>query len=169
MAKYIDTIKIALSAAVGYLLGGWDNMLQMLILVMAVDYFTGLAVAGIFRKSQKTKNGGLETIAGFKGLVRKVCVLLLVMIVTRLEHTMGNTMFCRNTIIIFFVVNELLSILENMGLMGVKYPLWLKNSLEVLNKSEGKISDIQMDIMQTIGVVEESKTIVESGDDDDSD
>ncbi len=82
---------------------------------------------------------------------------------------MGNTMFCRNTIIIFFVVNELLSILENMGLMGVKYPLWLKNSLEVLNKSEGKISDIQMDIMQTIGVVEESKTTVESGDDDDSD
>ncbi len=77
--------------------------------------------------------------------------------------------FCRNTIIIFFVVNELLSILENMGLMGVKYPLWLKNSLEVLNKGEGKISDIQMDIMQTIGVVEESKTTVESGDDNDSD
>ncbi len=72
MAKYIDTIKMALSAAVGYLLGGWDNMLQMLILVMAVDYFTGLAVAGIFRKSQKTENGGLETIAGFKGLGGKL-------------------------------------------------------------------------------------------------
>ncbi len=53
--------------------------------------------------------------------------------------------------------------------MGVKYPLWLKNSLEVLNKSEGKISDIQMDIMQATKIIEECKTTVESGDDDDSD
>jgi len=46
-------------------------------------------------------------------------------------------------IIIFFVVNELLSILENMGLMGVKYPSWLKKSLEVMNKSEGRIDSAQ--------------------------
>ncbi len=114
MDKYIDMVKIALSAIVGYLLGGWDNMLQLLIIVMTVDYITGLAVAGIFKKSQKTENGGIETRTGFKGLVRKVCILLLVLIVTRLEHTVGGTVFCRNTIIIFFVVNELLSILENM-------------------------------------------------------
>ncbi len=143
MDKYIDMVKIALSAIVGYLLGGWDNMLQLLIIVMTVDYITGLAVAGIFKKSQKTENGGIETRTGFKGLVRKVCILLLVLIVTRLEHTVGGTVFCRNTIIIFFVVNELLSILENMGLMGVKYPSWLKKSLEVMNKSEGMIDGIR--------------------------
>ncbi len=143
MDKYIDTVKIALSAIVGYLLGGWDNMLQLLVIVMAVDYITGLAVAGVFKKSRKTENGGIETRAGFQGLIRKVCILLLVLIVTRLENTIGSTVFCRNTIIIFFVVNELLSILENMGLMGVKYPSWLKSALEVLNKNEGKIADIQ--------------------------
>ncbi|MCH5185058.1 MAG: phage holin family protein [Oscillospiraceae bacterium] len=135
MDKHTDTIKLTLSAAVGYMLGGWDSMLQLLITVMAVDYTTGLAVAGIFKKSQKTENGGIQTVTGFKGLVRKVCILLLVLVVTRLEHTLGDTVFCRNTVIVFFVVNETLSVLENMGLMGVKYPDRLKTALEVLNKN----------------------------------
>lgn len=138
MDKYIDTIKLTLSAAVGYLLGGWDSMLQLLVIVMVIDYITGLAVAGIFKKSQKTENGGIQTLIGFKGLVRKVCILLLVLVVTRLEHTLGDTVFCRNTVIVFFVVNETLSVLENMGLMGVKYPAWLKTALEVLNKNNDK-------------------------------
>ena len=132
MEKYVEMAKIAVSAAVGYFLGGWDNMLQLLIIIIAVDYITGLLVAGVFKNSNKTKNGGIKTIIGFKGLVRKACIILLVMLVTRLEYTLGDTTFCRNTVIIFFVVNESLSILENMGLMGVKYPEWLRTALEVL-------------------------------------
>lgn len=138
MQDYINLLKIGISAAVGYFLGGWDSLLQLLIIIIAVDYITGLLVAGVFKNSNKTKNGKINSAAGFKGLIRKACIILLVMLVTRLEFTLGDTTFCRNTVIIFFVVNESLSILENMGLMGVKYPEWLKTALEVLNEKNRK-------------------------------
>ena len=140
MEKYVEMAKIAVSAAVGYFLGGWDNMLQLLIIIIAVDYITGLLVAGVFKNSNKTKNGGIKTIIGFKGLVRKACIILLVMLVTRLEYTLGDTTFCRNTVIMCFVVNESLSILENMGLMGVPMPEILTNAIEML-KSKSEKSD----------------------------
>lgn len=134
MTKYINELKIFISAVLGYLLGGWDFMLQLLVMFIVIDYISGMIVAIVFKKSPKTENGAAETKVGFKGLVRKVCILLLVMMVTRLEATLGNTAFCRNTIIIFFVANEGLSILENFGLMGIKYPKFIKNALEVLLK-----------------------------------
>lgn len=134
MENAITVIKIAISAMAGWLLGGWDLALQTLVLFMAADYMTGLAVAGIFQKSTKTDNGAVETRAGLKGLVRKVGILVLVMIVARLELILHNGVFCRNVIVVFFIINESLSILENLGLMGVRYPAWLKNGLEVLLK-----------------------------------
>ena len=134
MSKYSDTVKMAFSAAVGYFLGGWDGLLQLMIFAMAVDYITGLAVAGVFKNSPKTENGALETRAGFKGLMRKCCILIIVMLVTRLEMTLGDTVFCRSTVITFFTANEVLSVLENAGLMGVKYPVFLRDALEVLLK-----------------------------------
>ena len=136
MGKYTDTIKLAFSAAVGYFLGGWDGLLQLLVFVLAVDYITGLAVAGVFKKSPKTENGALETTTGFKGLMRKGCILIIVMLVTRLEMALGDTVFCRSTVITFFTANEVLSILENAGLMGVKYPKFIRDALEVLLKKK---------------------------------
>lgn len=134
MTKYVNELKIFISAVLGYLLGGWDFMLQLLVMFIVIDYISGIIVAIVFKKSPKTENGAAETKVGFKGLVRKVCILLLVMMVTRLEATLGDTTFCRNTIIIFFVANEGLSILENFVLMGIKYPKFIKNALEVLLK-----------------------------------
>ena len=61
--------------AISTYLGGWDSALQTLLIFMAVDYITGLMVAGIFHKSDKTPGGGLESRAGFKGLCRKGGVL----------------------------------------------------------------------------------------------
>ena len=141
MIKYTDAIKLVFSAAVGYLFGGWDGLLQLLMLAMAVDYITGLAVAGVFKNSPKTENGALETRAGFKGLMRKCCILIIVMLVTRLELTLGDTAFCRSTVIVFFTGNEVLSILENAGLMGVKYPKFVSDALEVLIKNTDNGSD----------------------------
>ena len=75
------TILAALStagAALAQALGGWDGALQGLVAFMAADYVTGLVVAGVFRRSGKTEGGGLESHAGFLGLVRKGGILLLV-------------------------------------------------------------------------------------------
>lgn len=75
----------ALGAAIASLYGGWDAALQTLILFMAVDYVTGLIVAGVFHASPKSRTGALESRAGWKGLIRKGETLLIVLVACRLD------------------------------------------------------------------------------------
>ena len=112
-------------------LGGWDAMLGLLMGFMAADVVTGVLVAAIWKKSGKTEGGRLESRAGFKGLCRKGIILLLVWLGVLMDGALG-TAYIRSAIILFFVGNEGLSLLENVGLMGVQYPAALKNALEVL-------------------------------------
>lgn len=136
-AVHIKNMVVGALAVVGSvlsnLLGGWDITLQVLLCCMAVDYITGLIVAGVFHNSGKSATGALESRAGFKGLVRKCAVLLLVFLAALLDTYTGHS-FVRPAVCLFFVANEGLSILENIGLMGVPYPAFLKNMLEALKK-----------------------------------
>lgn len=129
----------ALSAVLLHLLGGWDAALQVLVGAMAADYITGIVVAGVFHRSGKTENGVLESRAGFKGLCRKCAVLLLVFLGELLDRLTGCG-FVRTAVCLFFTANEGISILENVGLMGVPYPAFLKSMLEALKKqgNDGK-------------------------------
>ena len=101
--------------------GGFDAGLRILILLMAADYITGLIVAGIFHASPKTSDGTLESYAGWKGLCRKGMTLLVVLIAAQLDSYLGSS-FARDTVIIAYIVNELVSLIENAGLMGVPIP-----------------------------------------------
>ncbi len=123
----------ALSATVAQALGGWDMLLQVLVGFMAADYLTGLTVAGCFRRSGKTPGGALSSRAGFLGLVRKCSVLLLVLLAVLLDRATGSE-WIRPAVCMFFIANEGLSILENLGLMGVPYPQFLRNMLEALQE-----------------------------------
>lgn len=116
--------------------GGWSDALITLIIFMSVDYITGLAVAGIFKKSKKSENGALESRAGFKGLCRKGVALLIVLIATRLDIMM-NTTYIRDAVVIAFVANEGISIIENAGLMGVPIPSVVKRAIDVLKEKDG--------------------------------
>lgn len=119
-----------------YLLGGWDMALQTLLIFMAVDYITGLAVAGVFNKSTKSESGGLESKAGWKGLLRKGMTLGIVLVGAQLDKVTG-THIIRDAVIIAYIVNESLSILENAGLMGLRIPKALSKAIDVLKqKSE---------------------------------
>ena len=138
MDKLIYTVKLSLSGFFAYLFGGFDGLMQLLCILMAVDYISGILVATVFRKSPKSESGALKSSAATMGIVRKVCCLLLIIIITRLGESLGDQSFCRNTAILFFSANEGISILENMGLMGVKYPQWLQKSLEVLLNNSDK-------------------------------
>lgn len=116
--------------------GGWDAALITLMIFMGVDYATGLIVAGVFHKSQKTKNGALESRAGWKGLCRKGVSLLIVLVAARLDVVMGSD-FIRDAVVIAFIANETISIVENAGLMGVPIPAVITKAIEVLkSKSE---------------------------------
>lgn len=116
------------------LFGGWDAAIVTLLIFMAIDYVTGLMVAGIFKRSPKTDGGGLESRAGWKGLIRKGVTLLIVLVAARLDLLAGDQSFIRDAVVIAFVVNETLSIIENAGLMGVPVPEVLVRAIEVLKK-----------------------------------
>lgn len=111
--------------------GGWDAALITLVVCMTADYLSGLVLAGVFKKSPKSENGALESRAGFKGLCRKGVMLLLVLVTVRLDALIGSD-FIRNTAIIALVINELLSLLENIGLMGITYPPILDKAIDIL-------------------------------------
>lgn len=131
-------ILAALAASGGFLsnmLGGWDMLLQVLIVIMAVDVITGWIVAGVFHKSPKTETGALDSKIGFNGLVKKFSVLLLILVAAQLDKAIGGS-FSRTAVILFFCGNEGLSILENLALMGIEYPAFLKNALEALKKKD---------------------------------
>ena len=121
-------------AFISNIYGGWDAALTTLIIFMAIDYITGLIVAGVFKRSPKTETGALESKAGLKGLCKKGMVLLVVLVAVRLDLLTGAA-FLKDAAVIAFVANEALSILENAGLMGITYPQAIKNALDVLQKN----------------------------------
>ena len=119
----------------GQLFGGWTAALGTLIFCMAVDYVTGLIVAGVFHTSDKTPGGGLESRAGWKGLCRKGVTLLIVLVASRVDLALG-TAFVRDAVIVGYISNEVISIIENAGLMGVPVPEKLVQAIDALQGKE---------------------------------
>ena len=117
------------------LFGGWDASLVTLLIFMGVDYVTGIIVAAA-GKSPKSQSGHLSSIIGWKGLAKKCVSLLLVLVAVRLDITLG-TSYIRDAVCIAFIVNELISITENAGLLGVPLPGILTKAIELL-QTKGK-------------------------------
>lgn len=141
MDKAIITIIGVIGGAIATLFGGWDKSMTTLVIFMAIDYLTGLMVAGIFKNSDKTETGALESRAGFKGLCRKGVTLLIVLVACRLDLIIG-TNFVRDASIIAFIANETISIIENAGLMGIPIPNVIMKSIDVLkSKAEEETNE----------------------------
>ena len=127
----------AVGGWISWLLGGWDSAVVTLLIFMAIDYISGLAVAGVFHASRKTDSGALESRAGWKGLCKKAMTLLFVLVAHRLDLVIGTT-YIRDAVVIAFVANELISIVENAGLMGVPMPAAIENAIDILQKKVDK-------------------------------
>lgn len=123
-----------IGSAIASAFGGWTTGLTTLVIFMAIDYITGLIVAGVFHKSTKTETGTLESRAGFKGLCRKGAMLLVVLVAYRLDLAVGTT-YIKDAVIIAFIANETISIIENAGLMGIHIPDTIKNAIDILQKN----------------------------------
>lgn len=123
----------AIGSVISELFGGWTSAMTTLVIFMLIDYITGILVAAVFKKSDKTEDGGLESKAGWKGLIRKFSTLLIVLISIRLD-IIFNTTIISNCVVFTFLANELLSLLENVGLMGIPLPSVLTEVISVLNK-----------------------------------
>lgn len=118
-------------------LGGWDASLQVLIALMVADYITGVLVAAVWHKSSKSSSGTLNSVAGFKGILKKCMILMLVWIGVLLDQALGSA-YARTAVVLFFVGNEGISLLENLGLMGVPFPAFLLRALEALRDQGDK-------------------------------
>lgn len=135
MKGYVTTAFGVVGGFIASLFGGWDAALTTLVIFMGIDYVTGLIVAGVFHNSGKTESGALESKAGWKGLCRKCMTLLFVLIAYRLDLAIGVD-YIRNAVIIGFMANELISIVENAGLMGLPLPDAINKAIDVLTEQK---------------------------------
>lgn len=113
--------------------GGFDYIIQTLLLFMLIDLLTAIAVSIVFQTSPKTQTGTFRTSEFCKGIFRKFAILACIIIAVRLDGLLG-TNYVRNSVCILFCVNEATSIFENIGLMGIKIPTFLENCLDVLKQ-----------------------------------
>lgn len=117
-------------------IGGWDISLQILLIVIGLDYLTGVACA--------FKNKTISSSIGYKGLVKKATIFIIVILAAQMDRMVGieNHLF-RNCTAFFFTVNDALSIMENAGKMGMKLPAFLKSALVKLQQqTEIKGNDV---------------------------
>lgn len=123
------------SSTILYLVGDITMPFIILLIFMCTDYITGLILSGVFKKSKKTESGGLSSEIGFKGLIKKVCIIICVIVANMLDYVL-KTNYIRNVVIISFITNEVISIIENLGLIGVKIPKVITNAIDILKGKE---------------------------------
>jgi len=118
----------ALGTALISLLGGWDKLLQVLVLFVVTDYITGV-VAAWFEKR-------LSSEVGAKGILKKLLIFAVVAIATSLDGMAGTNEIFRSLVVLFYVSNEGLSVIENLGKCGVPVPGALKEAILKLKEDE---------------------------------
>ena len=136
MKEWICALVGAVGGWLAWMFGGWDAAMLSLLIFMGVDYLTGLIVAAV-GKSPKTQGGGLSSKIGWKGLAKKCVVLLLVLVAARLDAVL-DVHYVRAGVCVAFMCNELISILENAGLMGIRLPDVLTRAIELLQQKNNK-------------------------------
>jgi len=113
---------------VTYLLGGWSALIQILVAFVVIDYITGVLAAAI--------NGKLNSDIGLKGIAKKIFIFIIVACGHLVDGAMGTADIIRDAAIYFYIANELISILENAGEIGLPVPDILKNSIDTLKGKE---------------------------------
>ncbi|TVX93058.1 phage holin family protein [Paenibacillus agilis] len=130
------TEQVAATATVGafgtmaaYMFGGWPTLLQVLLMMVIIDYVSGITAAGL--------TGTLRSGIGFIGIARKILIFLIVAIAHQVDLVLGDQHMIRDATIFFYMANELLSIIENAGRMGVPVPSVIRKAIEILKDKEG--------------------------------
>ena len=139
MKETICMIAGVVGGVITTLLGGWYSALATLVVFMGIDFVTGIVTAAM-GKSKHSESGTLNSTAGWVGLAKKFCILLMVVVGVRIDILIG-TNYIRDTVCISFCLNELLSIVENTTLMGIPYPPVIKKAIDVLQTKVGRAEE----------------------------
>ncbi|EAA0325000.1 holin family protein [Listeria monocytogenes] len=120
---------LGFGAIFGYLFGEVDLLVKVLVCFIVADYISGLLASGYL--------GELSSKMGFKGIAKKIAILILVAIAHQIDLILGTHNTTRDTVIFFYLANELISILENFVRMGMKVPEVLKNLILIFDSKSG--------------------------------
>ena len=129
MKTMINYITSTLLTTVVYYLGGLDIAMKTLLILMVLDYATGICKSIVNKK--------INSIIGAKGIIKKVGYLIIVALSFLLDGIIGDTGTIRNLVVYFFVANEGISIIENWGAMGLPLPEKILDVLEQLKHENG--------------------------------
>ena len=135
MKQMICTVFGLAGSVLAAAFGGWDTALIALVICMGVDYVSGSIVALVFHNSRKSETGAYNSTYGLKGLCKKGLMLLFVIVAVQVDRLMGSE-YVRDAVCIGFCTNEVLSIVENLGLAGVPMPQAVVKALEQLQNSK---------------------------------
>lgn len=130
METWLKSIVGIGGAAASFLWGGWSAILTTLFVLVAVDYVTGISASAI--------EGKLSSEAGMKGMMRKVLIFAVIAVAHLADQMMGTEHMLRDGSIFFYAANEVLSILENCGRMGLPIPYKIREAVELLRDKENK-------------------------------
>ena len=133
MKQGICTTFGVIGAGIAAAFGGWDAAMAALLVCMGVDYLSGSIVALVFHNSQKSETGAYNSAYGLKGLCKKGLMLLFVLVAVQIDRMLGAD-YVRDAVCIGFCSNEVLSIVENLGLAGIPMPQAVVKALEQLQK-----------------------------------
>ena len=123
------------------ILGTWTIAITIMCICMGADIVTGVTVAKFFMASPKTESGGYSSREVRKGLMRKGGMCLVVLIAHYVDLLIG-TQYIRDAVVVFTIFNEIMSILENVALMGVPIPKILLKGLDVLHEKTGEDEEV---------------------------
>jgi toxin secretion/phage lysis holin len=125
----ITTIVSLIGSVTSYMFGGWGSLLTVLTFMIMVDYFTGIIAAGIEKKLCSRK--------GFRGIAQKLLIFVLVSVAHMIDVIIGVEHLIRDATIIFYIMNEIISILENAKRVGLPIPVFFVKIIELF-KSKSK-------------------------------
>lgn len=131
----VKSVGGVLIAGITYFLGGLDQVLQILLWMIIIDYATGI-LSGMVNKELSSK-------IGFRGICKKIMILIVVVVAVQIDKMLGQTKFVRLAIISFYISNEAISILENAAKIGLPIPSFFVNMLKLIKDQadQGKVTD----------------------------
>lgn len=125
--NYISLIIGTIGTCISNTLGGWNSSLTTLVIFMIIDYLTAI-IQAVEGKSLKSSNGKLSSSVGFKGIFKKVLILLMVLVGYRIDITFSLN-YVKQIITLSYICNEFISIIENLSAIGMdKLPIFDKIS-----------------------------------------
>ena len=132
--QVISLVIGALTTGLFKLIGEPTQDLKILLILMIIDLIVGFTVSAVWHKSSKTKSGKVSSKVMFKGIVKKILTLVLVVVAYQIDILLGYNVI-RHVAIIAFIVQEIISIIENIAITGIKAPDIITKALDVLERS----------------------------------